>query len=310
MKRYTGKIKQLDKDGKGYIVSFYDNEEVLVTPSSFSDPTLIRTRTIQEGDRVEFSLKAVDVVPTGPQCYCCGRIGHYAAECPNKTNSRVRCYRCGIIGHFARDCFFSGGSKRGQDDDRKGTGSVVCVKNSKDVRKVEAFEDCFILGFDPTQISDDDDDEEEDEDENEVECRVMRSMVSVKTPEEVKKVEEVEDCFILEFDPTESIKFCNLSLSEESDSASADKEVSILAEKGQVACRDYPHSRHMCATHPFKSTPHELHCKMCYCYICDLPAPCKEWIKRIGFQHCDATADLPLCRELRDQKKEKGLDSK
>jgi len=233
MKRYTGKIKHLGRDGKGYIVSFHDNEEVLVTPSSFSDPTLIRTRTIQEGDRVEFSLKAIDVVPTGPQCYCCGRIGHYAAECPDKTNSRVTCYRCGIIGHYARDCF-SGGSKRGQGDggdvDRKGSGSVVCVKKSKDVRRVEAFEDCFILEFDPTQISDDDDGGDEEEDE----CRIMRSMVTVKNLEEVKKVEEAEDCFILEFDPTESIKFSNLSLSGKSDSVSSDEDVSILAEKGQV----------------------------------------------------------------------------
>lgn len=28
----------------------------------------------------------------------------------------------------------------------------------------------------------------------------------------------------------------------------------------QVACRDYPHARHLCAKYPFSSTPHERHC--------------------------------------------------
>lgn len=28
----------------------------------------------------------------------------------------------------------------------------------------------------------------------------------------------------------------------------------------QIACRDYPHPRHLCAKFPFGSTPHERHC--------------------------------------------------
>jgi hypothetical protein len=28
----------------------------------------------------------------------------------------------------------------------------------------------------------------------------------------------------------------------------------------QIACRDYPHPRHLCAKHPFSSTPHDRHC--------------------------------------------------
>ncbi|KAE9587278.1 hypothetical protein Lalb_Chr23g0271971 [Lupinus albus] len=50
-----------------------------------------------------------------------------------------------------------------------------------------------------------------------------------------------------------------------------------------VACRDFPHSRHLCSKFPFKTTPHVRHCEMCYCYVCDTSAPCMYWTL-----HCNA----------------------
>ncbi|XP_021725933.1 vesicle-associated protein 3-1-like [Chenopodium quinoa] len=61
-----------------------------------------------------------------------------------------------------------------------------------------------------------------------------------------------------------------------------------------VACRDYPHPRHLCVVHPFNKTRHETHCNMCYCCVCDSPAPCKKWAKKssnIAAKHCDATGN-------------------
>ncbi|KAF9688486.1 hypothetical protein SADUNF_Sadunf02G0202000 [Salix dunnii] len=67
-------------------------------------------------------------------------------------------------------------------------------------------------------------------------------------------------------------------------------DVLVVGEKGQVACRDYPHPRHLCVEFPFGSTPHERHCHLCHCYVCDSIAPCVQW--GTGFSttdHCHAT---------------------
>ncbi|XP_055813079.1 uncharacterized protein LOC129882695 isoform X2 [Solanum dulcamara] len=58
-----------------------------------------------------------------------------------------------------------------------------------------------------------------------------------------------------------------------------------------IACRDYPHSRHLCAKFPFGSTPHERHCDQCHCYVCDTLAPCVYWRTGISSTaaHCHAT---------------------
>ncbi|MCD7459308.1 hypothetical protein HAX54_040587 [Datura stramonium] len=57
-----------------------------------------------------------------------------------------------------------------------------------------------------------------------------------------------------------------------------------------VACRDYPHPRHLCAKFPFGSTPHERHCDQCHCYVCDTLAPCVYWRTGISSTaHCHAT---------------------
>ncbi|KAJ8558202.1 hypothetical protein K7X08_004968 [Anisodus acutangulus] len=59
---------------------------------------------------------------------------------------------------------------------------------------------------------------------------------------------------------------------------------------GLIACRDYPHPRHLCAKFPFGSTPHERHCDQCHCYVCDTLAPCVYWGTGISsVAHCHAT---------------------
>ncbi|KAJ6804343.1 uncharacterized protein M6B38_182765 [Iris pallida] len=100
-----------------------------------------------------------------------------------------------------------------------------------------------------------------------------------------------EDCCILDYDPfdttADEIKK-KLSFSKDHGNDEEEEDISILAEKGPVACRDYPHSRHLCAKYPFKKTPHESYCPQCYCYVCDVVAPCSYW-KRSVAAHCHAT---------------------
>lgn len=58
----------------------------------------------------------------------------------------------------------------------------------------------------------------------------------------------------------------------------------------QVACRDFPHPRHLCAAFPFALTSHVEHCDQCYCYACDSVAPCFGWGTVVSdFDHCHAT---------------------
>ncbi|KAE9608803.1 hypothetical protein Lal_00020683 [Lupinus albus] len=110
----------------------------------------------------------------------------------------------------------------------------------------------------------------------------IRAIVCLKQIGDMKRFEDTEDCFILGFDPTEALVTSKLSLDK---NQPLSDDVSIISEKGQVACRDFPHSRHLCSNFPFKTTPHESHCKMCYCYVCDTAAPCSYWTL---FQHCNA----------------------
>lgn len=120
--------------------------------------------------------------------------------------------------------------------------------------------------------------------------------------ENLRKLEETEDCFILDFDPSEidtSIRrFSTLSVYSFSDDDGDGGDLSVVAEKGQVACRDYPHSRHLCIKFPFDKTPHESYCELCYCYVCDCAAPCKDW-KDSESAHCNASEKIGDWKEQR-----------
>ncbi|KAL2339535.1 hypothetical protein Fmac_007475 [Flemingia macrophylla] len=102
----------------------------------------------------------------------------------------------------------------------------------------------------------------------------IRAIACLNKIDDMRRFEETEDCFILGFDPSAPVPL----------STSCADDLAVIAEKGQVACRDYPHSRHLCLKFPFKTTPHESHCEMCYCYVCDSTAPCNYW----KGMHCNA----------------------
>uniref|UniRef100_A0A2N9HJY3 Uncharacterized protein n=1 Tax=Fagus sylvatica TaxID=28930 RepID=A0A2N9HJY3_FAGSY len=95
-----------------------------------------------------------------------------------------------------------------------------------------------------------------------------------------------DDCVVLDGDP-------NNSVSEVNDDDTADNgsdECLIVGGKGQIACRDYPHPRHLCAIYPFSSTPHDKHCDQCHCYVCESVVPCLHWGTGISNNdHCHAT---------------------
>ncbi|XP_010036137.1 uncharacterized protein LOC104425213 [Eucalyptus grandis] len=92
-----------------------------------------------------------------------------------------------------------------------------------------------------------------------------------------------DDCVVLDGDPEKSV-----SVSDDAGDGGSD-DLLIVGEKGQVACRDYPHPRHDCVILPFSSTLHEKHCNWCHCYVCDSPAPCAYWGKGLtNVDHCDA----------------------
>uniref|UniRef100_A0A5B7CCH7 RPM1 interacting protein 13 n=1 Tax=Davidia involucrata TaxID=16924 RepID=A0A5B7CCH7_DAVIN len=99
--------------------------------------------------------------------------------------------------------------------------------------------------------------------------------------------DEDDDCVVLDGDPDKPVAI-------ENDTAGEADELLIVSEKGQIACRDYPHPRHLCAKFPFSSTPHERHCDMCHCYVCDSHAPCVHWgTGTSSIDHCHATDKEP-----------------
>ncbi|GAV84177.1 hypothetical protein CFOL_v3_27621, partial [Cephalotus follicularis] len=88
-----------------------------------------------------------------------------------------------------------------------------------------------------------------------------------------------DDCIVLDADPEKLVPII------ENDDVTDTDDLLIIGHKGQIACRDYPHPRHLCAKYPFTSSPHEKHCEQCHCYVCDSLAPCCHW----GTDHCHAT---------------------
>ncbi|KAF5810115.1 hypothetical protein HanRHA438_Chr04g0175241 [Helianthus annuus] len=128
----------------------------------------------------------------------------------------------------------------------------------------------------PIECLDDDDDD----------GTPLRPIFCLKRKSAIKEFDDKEDCFILDFNPEEDD--LDLSGIEKGrlNNVQDSPDVFLVAEKGQVACRDYPHSRHLCVKHPFEKTSHESYCKLCYCFVCDVAAPCKLWSGVSG--HCHA----------------------
>lgn len=99
--------------------------------------------------------------------------------------------------------------------------------------------------------------------------------------------EDDDDCVVLDGDPD---KVVNVADEEGSAGDGSSDELQIVAEKGPIACRDFPHARHLCSNLPFNSTSHLKHCNMCHCFVCDTPAPCKYWGNSTSANdHCHAT---------------------
>ncbi|KAI5016361.1 hypothetical protein ZWY2020_006212 [Hordeum vulgare] len=114
-----------------------------------------------------------------------------------------------------------------------------------------------------------------------------------------------DDCVVLDGDPDKVI-----TIGEDKGSAgdSSSDELQIVGEKGPVACRDFPHSRHLCSNLPFNATSHVKHCSMCHCFVCDAPAPCNYWGKGIQLNdHCHATDKESKWKQLRQAFKSNNL---
>ncbi|KAJ4728352.1 RPM1 interacting protein 13 [Melia azedarach] len=105
--------------------------------------------------------------------------------------------------------------------------------------------------------------------------------------------DDEDDCIVLDGDPDKPVAV------DEDQEAEGDDLV-VVGQKGQIACRDYPHPRHLCAKFPFSSTAHETHCELCHCYVCDIPVPCAHWSTGVsGVDHCHATEKEEFWRSQR-----------
>ncbi|XP_071732160.1 RPM1 interacting protein 13-like [Rutidosis leptorrhynchoides] len=139
----------------------------------------------------------------------------------------------------------------------------------------------------------------------------LRPIFCLKRKSAIKEYDEKEDCFILDFNPDEDALDLNKINDEKGrqNNPEDSPDVRLIAEKGQVACRDYPHFRHLCVKYPFQTTPHESYCKLCYCYVCDVVSPCYSWT--VGLGHCHAIEIerwknlRRLMREIRELKSRK-----
>ncbi|CAL4928985.1 unnamed protein product [Urochloa decumbens] len=119
--------------------------------------------------------------------------------------------------------------------------------------------------------------------------------------------EDDDDCVILDGDPDKPVA---VAKEEGPRRDAAEDELQIVAEKGELACRDFPHPRHLCATLLFSTSSHASHCNMCHCYVCDSPAPCAFWGNGTArTDHCHATDKDAKWKKLRQSSKNKSQPS-
>ncbi|KDP26450.1 hypothetical protein JCGZ_17608 [Jatropha curcas] len=117
-----------------------------------------------------------------------------------------------------------------------------------------------------------------------------------KSNSSLKPVKDFEDddCVVLDDNPDKRV-----DVVDEPDSDG--DEVLVVGQKGQIACRDYPHPRHLCVKFPFGSTPHQRHCDLCHCYVCDSLAPCVHWGTGVSsIDHCHATDKVEIWKSQRE----------
>ncbi|KAL1816812.1 hypothetical protein ACET3Z_019386 [Daucus carota] len=113
-----------------------------------------------------------------------------------------------------------------------------------------------------------------------------------------------DDCVILDGDPDKEVEAVEGLKTQDDATQSDSDELIVVGETGQVACRDYPHPRHLCAKFSFTATPHEQYCNQCHCYVCDSLAPCLQWGTGNSFSdHCHATAKEDFWNQQRDSLK-------
>ncbi|KAF3336006.1 hypothetical protein FCM35_KLT20513 [Carex littledalei] len=112
--------------------------------------------------------------------------------------------------------------------------------------------------------------------------KIGRRYADVEIWTEEEKQLNDDECCILPSDPAGEIDLRHPISDPKQDG------VSVLGERGKVACRDYPHPRHSCAKYIFSETSHENCCSQCYCYVCDVLAPCGNWKGQNG--HCHASS--------------------
>ena len=62
----------------------------------------------------------------------------------------------------------------------------------------------------------------------------IRDIVCVKNKVDVKHFEDVEDCFILDFDPFEPVQFSKLSVSDNGGGGGGSPDIAVVAEKGHI----------------------------------------------------------------------------
>ena len=58
--------------------------------------------SLDSGSATHREGEVKSVKPSGIQCFVCGRYGHKAIDCRDKT--KRNCFRCGMAGHEARNC--------------------------------------------------------------------------------------------------------------------------------------------------------------------------------------------------------------
>ncbi|KAL5712103.1 hypothetical protein ACHQM5_014305 [Ranunculus cassubicifolius] len=158
-------------------------------------------------------------------------------------------------------------------------------------------------------ISSDDEESEEDEllndmlrqeNEDSDEVVVVGEVSGGNSKERQSKNGDSDDdeCLILDGDPDKILEV-------ENGDGNDEDELQVVGEKGQIACRDYPHPRHLCARYPFSSNPHEKYCDLCHCYVCDTRAPCKHWGTGVSsHDHCHSSDKEEIWRLQRKWYKE------